>query len=66
MFTVSGLDVFATEPLPLSSPLLTAPNLLLTPHVAGRTLQVGSRIWRDACDTLVAIAELPEKGGVSA
>ncbi|MFZ0547520.1 MAG: D-2-hydroxyacid dehydrogenase family protein [Candidatus Promineifilaceae bacterium] len=29
----AGLDVFATEPLPASSPLRTLPNVLLTPHV---------------------------------
>lgn len=31
----AALDVFATEPLPADSPLLTAPNLVLTPHLAG-------------------------------
>jgi D-3-phosphoglycerate dehydrogenase / 2-oxoglutarate reductase len=30
----AGLDVFATEPLPDGSPLLTTPNTLLTPHSA--------------------------------
>lgn len=40
----AGLDVFAVEPLPLSSPLLTFPNVLLSGHVAG--LDVESR--RDA------------------
>lgn len=34
------LDVFATEPLPRDSPLLSAPNLLLTPHLAGAALDV--------------------------
>ena len=29
----AGLDVFAAEPLPASSPLRTLPNVLLTPHV---------------------------------
>jgi D-3-phosphoglycerate dehydrogenase len=32
-----GLDVFATEPLGLDSPLLRAPNTILTPHVAWRS-----------------------------
>ncbi len=36
----AALDVFATEPLPRGSPLLTAPNLLLTPHLAGAALDV--------------------------
>jgi phosphoglycerate dehydrogenase-like enzyme len=31
----AALDVFVTEPLPRDSPLLTAPRLLLTPHLAG-------------------------------
>ena len=32
----AGLDVFVTEP-PLESPLLTAPNILLTPHLGAST-----------------------------
>jgi len=31
----AGLDVFEQEPLPIDHPLWDAPNLLLTPHVAG-------------------------------
>jgi phosphoglycerate dehydrogenase-like enzyme len=36
----AALDVFATEPLPRDSPLLRAPRLLLTPHLAGAALDV--------------------------
>lgn len=36
----AALDVFAAEPLPRDSALLTAPNLLLTPHLAGAALDV--------------------------
>lgn len=31
----AGLDVYEVEPLPRDHPLWTAPNVLLTPHVAG-------------------------------
>ncbi|MFW2097013.1 MULTISPECIES: C-terminal binding protein [unclassified Acinetobacter] len=30
----AGLDVFAQEPLPIDSPLRTAPNLIMSPHAA--------------------------------
>ncbi|MGD0005699.1 MAG: hydroxyacid dehydrogenase [Anaerolineaceae bacterium] len=33
-----GLDVFVEEPLPLDSPLRSLPNVFLTPHIAGPTL----------------------------
>lgn len=33
----AGLDVYETEPLPPDSPLLTAPNLVLTPHLGAST-----------------------------
>jgi phosphoglycerate dehydrogenase-like enzyme len=39
----AALDVFEGQPLPMSSPLLSAPNLLLTPHIAGATRQTVER-----------------------
>jgi len=33
------LDVFAQEPLPPESPLWEAPNLVITPHIAGNTFR---------------------------
>lgn len=39
----AALDVFEPEPLPLDSPFRSLPNVLLTPHVAGHTLETHRR-----------------------
>jgi phosphoglycerate dehydrogenase-like enzyme len=39
----AALDVFEGHPLPASSPLLSAPNLLLTPHIGGATAETVQR-----------------------
>jgi phosphoglycerate dehydrogenase-like enzyme len=39
----AALDVFATEPLPPSSPLWTLENVILTPHTSGDSPRVGDR-----------------------
>jgi phosphoglycerate dehydrogenase-like enzyme len=36
----AGLDVFHEEPIPPGDPILSAPNVVLTPHVAGNTPEV--------------------------
>jgi phosphoglycerate dehydrogenase-like enzyme len=40
----AALDVFSTEPLPTASPLREMPNVLLSPHMAGSTVQAAMRI----------------------
>lgn len=42
----ASLDVFATEPLPADSPLWSAPNLLITPHVGGASSAMWPRAHR--------------------
>jgi D-3-phosphoglycerate dehydrogenase len=39
----AAFDVFPTEPLPEGSRLLTAPNVVMTPHLAGATRQTAHR-----------------------
>lgn len=40
----AALDVFEAEPLAAGSPLAGAPRLLLTPHIAGVTLESNERV----------------------
>ena len=52
----AGLDVFQSEPLPADSPLLSAPNLVLTPHMGGSTHESViniSNIIASSCQTLL-------------
>ena len=49
----AGLDVFSEEPLPLDSPLWTIDNVIITPHVAGRSFREFDRL----CDLFIANLE---------
>ena len=50
----AGLDVTDPEPLPMDDPLLTAPNLLVVPHVGSATVRTRSRMADLAVDNLLA------------
>ena len=40
----AGLDVVEEEPLPAGHPLLTNPNIVVTPHIGGGTADIGDVI----------------------
>jgi autoinducer 2 (AI-2) kinase len=48
----AALDVFEGHPLPRSSPLMTAPNLLMTPHIGGATAETIERHSRMITDEI--------------
>lgn len=53
----AALDVFEGQPLPSSSPLGGAPDLILTPHIGGATAETverHSRMMTDAIERLAA------------
>ena len=50
----AALDVFAHEPLPASSPLLRAQNLVLTPHIGSASVATRVRMADLAVDNLLA------------
>jgi len=50
----AGLDVFAKEPLPKTSPLWKMDNVIITPHDAGRTPHYVDRLVEIFCKNLRA------------
>lgn len=49
----TGLDVFATEPLPLDSPLRTHPKVTALPHIGSATYETRHAIAELACTNLL-------------
>jgi D-3-phosphoglycerate dehydrogenase len=50
----AAFDVFPAEPLPEGSRLLTAPNIVMTPHLAGATRQTAHRAGSIAAEAVAA------------
>lgn len=48
----AAIDVTATEPLPVDSPLWEQPTLLITPHVAGGRPQNGDRLLAENIEAI--------------
>ncbi|MBI4626161.1 MAG: D-2-hydroxyacid dehydrogenase [Verrucomicrobia bacterium] len=50
----AALDVVTTEPIPVGHPLLQAPNLTLTPHIAWAAVEARRRLTRITAENIAA------------
>jgi phosphoglycerate dehydrogenase-like enzyme len=57
----AGIDVFSEEPFPMDNPLLSAKNILLTPHTAGVSVESTARSMTRAIENIRRVVEKGEK-----
>jgi glycerate dehydrogenase len=50
----AAVDVVSAEPIRADNPLLTAPNCLITPHMAWTTLAARRRVMQTTADNIAA------------
>ena len=63
----AAIDVFETEPLPGDSPLLAAPNLVITPHLGASTAEAQVSVAVEVANALrVALADGDLTGALNA
>ncbi|MBI3521893.1 MAG: phosphoglycerate dehydrogenase [Chloroflexi bacterium] len=63
----AALDVFATEPLPADSPLRSAPRTILTPHIAGSTVEAQTNVSVDVARQIIDVLQgRPARDAVNA
>ncbi len=63
----AALDVFANEPLEAESPLRQQPNIILTPHLGGSTIEAQEKVAEDvALQVLDVLADKPARYAVNA
>ncbi|GAB3943438.1 2-hydroxyacid dehydrogenase [Kribbella albertanoniae] len=60
----AAFDVFPAEPLPAGSRLLTAPNVVMTPHLAGATRQTALRAGSIAAEAVAAYLSGKDPAGL--
>lgn len=53
----AAIDVFATEPLPVDSPLRTTPHLLLSPHQGSSSRETGEHVSNAATKAIVDLMQ---------